>query len=231
MIKMKNNREYTAKVKFYPWVGNKYECGIKGFDKDGKIVYGTPDDPGKKVLVLGESHYCDNLADAVFDLTQIIIADLIDPNSEWEPYKNTYTKFIKSLTGYTDDLEFEDKKEAWEHIAFYNYVQVPMTGARISPTTEEFKKSEEALWEILKIHKPDLIIVWGTRLYNNLPQIGKQLDDIKIIGDTGDNTSIEIWSYPTEDKTVPIMGITHPSAGFEVEFWNKVITEFIENHK
>ena len=224
---MENEYNFSDKVKFHPWVGDKYECGIKGFDENGIIVYGTKEDPGKKILVLGESHYCAELADAISELTNKIIKDLIDPDSEWEPYKNTYTKFIKSLTGHLDNLEFNDKKEAWEHLGFYNYVQEPMTGARISPTSEDFKNSEKAFWEILNELKPDLIIVWGTRLYNNLPQGGKQLEYFTVQNKYGDDIYIEIWSYEIDGKNTPIIGINHPSSGFDTKFWYKVIKGFV----
>lgn len=224
---MKNKYNFSDKVKFHPRVGDKYEYGIKGFDENGIIVYGTKEDPGKKILVVGESHYCAKEDDAKPEITINTIRDLIDPNSEWEPYKNTYTKFIKSFTGYTDDLEFEDKKEAWEHLAFYNYVQVPMTGPRISPTTEDFKKSEEAFWEVLNELKPDLIIVWGTRLYNNLPQGGKQLEYFTVQNKYGDDIYIEIWSYEIDGENTPIIGINHPSSGFDTKFWYKVIKGFV----
>ena len=233
---MENKHNFSDKVKFHPWVGDKYEYGIKGYYKKGKIVYGTPDDPGKKLLVLGESHYCANLADAISELTKIIIADLIDPDSEWEPYKNTYTKFIKSLTGYLDYLEFDKKKEAWEHIVFYNYVQLPMTSARISPTTEDFKKSEEAFWEVLNELKPDLIIVWGSRLYNNLPQKGEQLEDLKIFhfdSEFGNDQEIfiETWSYNLKEKDIKILPITHPSAGYSTELFYDIIKTFFYKYK
>ena len=45
---MENKHKFSDKVKFHPWVGDKYEYGIKGFDENGIIVYGTKEDPGKK---------------------------------------------------------------------------------------------------------------------------------------------------------------------------------------
>lgn len=229
---MKNKHIYSDKVTFHPWVGDKYEYGIKGFDENGKIVYGTKEDPGKKILVVGESHYCANLADdksKLSKLTKKIIADLIDPNSEWEPYKNTYTKFIKSLTGYLDNLEFYDKKEAWEHLGFYNYVQKAMIGPRVTPTSKDFKNSEEAFWEILNKLKPDLVIIWGARLYNNLPQEGKQLEDFTVQNKYGDDVYVEVWSYEIDNKDTPLIGINHPSSGFDTKFCHEVIKGFVNS--
>lgn len=228
---MENKHKFSDKVKFHPWVGDKYEYGIKGFDENGIIVYGTKEDPGKKILIVGESHYCAKKEDAIPSITINTIGDLIDPNSEWEPYKNTYTKFIKSFTGYTDDLEFEDKKKAWEHLSFYNYVQEAMIGPRVSPTFGDFKNSEEAFGEVLNELKPDLIIVWGNRLYNNLPQGGKQLEDFTVQNEYGDDICIEVWSYEIDNKYTPIIGVKHPSSGFDIEFWYEVIYIFVENYE
>ena len=47
-------------IRFKPWVGDRYGCGIVGYDANGKIIYGTENHIGKRVLVLGESHYCAN---------------------------------------------------------------------------------------------------------------------------------------------------------------------------
>ena len=108
-------------VKFKPWVGENYETGIH---------------QGKKLMILGESHYCANPeTEATEDITIKVIEDLLDPFSEYEGYKNTYTKFAKAVVG---EKQFSDetKKEFWQHVIFYNYVQTAISGARVSPTTE-----------------------------------------------------------------------------------------------
>ena len=40
---MENKHKFSDKVKFHPWVGDKYEYGIKGFDENDIIKYGTKD--------------------------------------------------------------------------------------------------------------------------------------------------------------------------------------------
>ena len=215
-------------IRFKPWVGDKYAIGIVGYDADGKIIYGTENHIGKKVLVLGESHYCANPeAEATPFLTINIIADLLNPDSEWEAYKNTYTKFIKSLIGCEEYLTPQEKEKAWQHIVFYNYVQTPMSGARVAPTAEEFKNSEKAFFEVLQTYKPDVVIAWGNRLYNNLPKGGKQLNDLNIATGRFAGNSTELWSYNLNGNDIPVLPITHPSAGYSIGLFNSFFRELI----
>lgn len=196
-----------SNVKFLPWIGTNYKEGIKG----------------KRILVLGESHYCANESEAVATLTQDIIKDLFDENSVHEGYKNTYTKFAKALVG--EDLQFSEREAVWNSVAFYNYVQFPISEARKSPTAEEFLNSEAAFFNILNDLQPDYIIAWGKRLYNNLPDKGNQGVDLVVPNEE----PIETWTYILENKaTVQVLGITHPSAGFSWDWWYKMIDTFIE---
>lgn len=213
---IKSSTEFDAElgkdrdVHFLPWVGEKYKDGI-GFDKNGIIQY-DKDTPRKKVLVLGESHYCANESDATPDITRKVIEDFLNPSSEWEPYKNTYTKFERALAG--KELDASNKIELWNHIAFYNYVQEPMKGARFAPTEEQYKKSEKAFWKVIEELTPDYIIVWGIRLYNKLPEVGYRYQ-----GDVSDDL-YDLWVY---NKTTLVLPIYHPSAGFDWYYWHNVI--------
>ncbi len=193
-------------VKFLPWIGAQYTKGVWG----------------RKVMVLGESHYCASPDEATPEITRDVIKDLLDPNSEHEGYKNTYTKFERALAGKV--LTPEEKKALWDSFIFYNYVQVPISGARVSPTVQDFLSSEDAFFEVLEEYRPDRIIVWGKRLYNNLPQKGYQLLDIT----TATGEKIETWAYKTASgHVVQVLPITHPSAGFDWEYWHEVIKAFI----
>lgn len=221
---MKNSSTFDEKtiksmnsvVKFKPWVGENYENGIH---------------KGKKLMILGESHYCANPeTEATEDITIKVIEDLLDPFSEHEGYKNTYTKFAKAVVG---EKQFSDetKKEFWQHVIFYNYVQTAISGARVSPTTEQFRNSEQAFFEILSQYQPDLIIVWGKRLYNNLPQQGTQLPDLQISQGIYAGESSEVWSYTIGGKTIALLPITHPSASmFELQYHKDLIYQFIEKY-
>lgn len=191
-------------TRFKPWVGENYRGGFAG----------------KRVLVLGESHYFADVKDARENVTAEIIADLYDPDSPHEPYKNTYTKFVKAMTG-KSELTAEDKRSFWNSVAFYNFVQFPISGARIAPSASEFADSAQPFFQVLEQLKPEIVIVWGSRLYNNLPHGGSQGDSVQ----APDGQWIEIWNYFLNDGgKVLILPVTHPSAAFTPEYWNKVIS-------
>lgn len=220
-------------VRFLPWVKSKdFQSGIY-YDKDGSLQYGDTNCKGKKVLVLGESHYCANESDANLHLTQGIIEDLISPQTltewkeNWEPYKNTYTKFERALTGKELAVGAE-KQSLWTHVAFYNYVQRALTGPRKPPSASDFKVSEAAFFVILNVLEPDFVIAWGKRLYNHLPCCGQQGKNVEIEVD-GKHYSFETWIYTTANgKQIPVLGIRHPASAFSWKFWTHVLRAFIQ---
>ena len=214
-------KKLSMKIKIAPWVGSNYEKGIIGYGENGTIIYGTEQNKGKKVLVLGESHYCANKEDERLTLTQEIIGDYINPKSVFEPYKNTYTKFVKSFSGVFGKLNNQIKKDVFSHLVFYNYVQKTMSDKRIAPNMADFKQSEDAFFEVLETYNPDIVIVWGKRLYNNLPQKGRQLDDL-VVMDNSNEQYIEVWSYNVNGKDVIILPIKHPSSAYKTKFFNDV---------
>lgn len=189
-------------IHFLPWVGKRYYEGIGG----------------KKILVLGESHYCAKPEDDTPFVTRKVIENLLDPAAEHESYKNTYTKFERALAGKV--LDWQGKVDLWNSVIFYNFVQRPMTGPRISPEPGDFKDSYAAFFEVLEEYRPDCIIVWGKRLYNNLPQEGHQGPDLQL----PDGTFQETWIYTLSGgKRVHVMPVLHPSSGFSWDFWHEAI--------
>lgn len=192
---------------FLPWIGRHYTQGISGL----------------KVMALGESHYCGRPEDDVPSITNDVLKCYLNPSYEFEGWMNTYTKFIRALSGdYT--ISRETSAEWWDRILFYNFVQVPMTGPRQAPTEQEFRASDASFFEVLSNYRPDIIIAWGSRLYDNLPNKGYQGPDLRL----PNGTSTETWIYEHPDgHKVHVLPITHPSAGFDTEFWHKAIEDFI----
>lgn len=224
---------------FIPFVGDEYENGLI-LKEDGTIEAGTEENKGLKVMVLGESHYCgDECAECGLasscekkecrTFTQNVLKHYLDylngkEGVEFEPWMNTFTKFGKALTG-----KDERSIEIWESVIFYNYIQRAMNAARTRPDSDDFKNSEKAFFEILQKYKPNIIICWGNRLFNNLPNKNGEYGKIIAIGERKYYT----WHYQLKGFKASLLSIYHPSIGFNWESWNKVIVEFFKtiNHE
>lgn len=203
------------KVFFSPWIGENY--------KSGGIF-------GKKILVLGESHYCDgcdkcagNAANAedleCSDFTKNVVQKII--NGESSRWTGTFRKFERSLVG--EETTVEKSKEIWESLAFYNYLQVAVTKAREAGDWYDYEKSEDAFFEVLDELQPDVIIVWGvTRMYDDMPEKGWEKGEDMIV----DGRVIKNGWYTTNNgKRIRTIWVNHPSSAYSWDWWNKVIAK------
>ena len=111
------------RVRLTPWIGE---------------IYSTTGYAGKRILALGESHYCEKASDATEDITQKVIADLFDPQSGHEAYKNTYTKFAEALLG-RNCLSFEYKERFLEQHRLLQLCPGADDGSAYSTFTEGFQ--------------------------------------------------------------------------------------------
>ena len=200
-------------VRLKPWKGTHYDSGING----------------KKILVIGESFYCSEeyikkLPEGT-SMTDKIVKDYLairkgeyrENNGGWT---NTYLKFERSLT--CKETTPEESQEIWDSIAFYNYLQVPMSGARESGSTIDYRNAENAFFEVINELQPDLIIVWGVgKLFNNLPE-----DNWK----WGETLEFDGWPIKNgyyqlnNGEEVRCIAVYHPSTGYQWDWWYKVIS-------
>ena len=193
-----------SKIFFKPWVGSEYYSGG---------VY------GKKVLVLGESHYGDT-PDTIEETIGTIKEFVYD---YWgAPYQQTFLCFERALAG--REINQNEREQLWNSIMFYNFFQKSTTGPRTAPDMVAQKESEEAFRELLEQYQPDAIIVWGVRLYELLPGWDGTETLIQI-----ENESTRVWKYNIIGKTIPAMSVHHPSAptGKDWTYWHQFHKAFI----
>ncbi len=77
----------------------------------------------------------------------------------------------------------------------------------VSPSEEQFERSLDAFIEVLEEYKPDLIIVWGARLWEMLPDIGRKGEENVL-----DNGNGQFYYFKVGDKEIPAYSIYHPSS-------------------
>lgn len=190
-------------VTFSPAVGEHYQEGFKG----------------KKVLVLGESHY--DVSNDEKDITKIVIQRFqeyqLGKGESFAHWMNTFTKFARSFDN--KELEGNQVADFYDSVAFYNYVQESLDESRKSPTKEQFANSEKAFFEVLEELQPDVIIVWGHRLWDNMTANNVEYDE--------DND--EYYYVLNNGKKVLTVGIKHPSANnFSYESAYAVLKQYFD---
>lgn len=204
-------------VFFKPWVGKDYDSGG---------IF------GKKILVLGESHYCGgcnncgNIANSG-DCSQFTTEKCIKPylNGESGRWGATFKKFEQTMV--TGDIDNNLRKSIWNSIIFYNYLQVSMHTAREGGIWEDYRQSDRGFFEVLEKYRPELIIAWGvSRLYYNMPGGDRWIaGEDKVV----ENYSVRNDYYKLSDGSkVRIIWIYHPSTSFTSEWWRKVVLPEID---
>ena len=211
--KEESEEDKNENIFFQPFVGNNYGKGLFG----------------KRIMVLGESHYCDKgCIDCgkfskhrdCMNFTNNVMHDYLDKDKTHEKWMNTFKKFERSLVGYETDVE--DSERIWNSVLFYNYLQVAMGGPREAGTAEQYQRAEAALFEIFKKYQPDYVIVWGKRLHANMPSIGLQ-DRPDIIVD-GNHIVNGIYT----PYNIKVIVVNHPSVGYSWDYWHRAICEFLK---
>lgn len=137
-------------VNFLPFVGEKYYTSRYGV----------------RVLVLGESHYGSE-EDNCADFTQRVIRDYA-----YVPGLAFFSKLTNVLRGQCDWPTDEERRETWQHVAFYNFVQSFVAGeARVAPTTAMWAAAQAPFEEVVRELEPNVILVLGSRLWNNVAEL------------------------------------------------------------
>ena len=210
-------------VFFRPWVGEDYSTG--GIFK-------------KKILVVGESHYCGNEEcegncgflvssdEECYEFTNNTLKKYLSGYKDtWTP---TYRKFERSLYVNEDGTTtLEDSNKIWQSIAFFNFLQVAMTKARKAGTNEDYEEGQKAFLEVIEELQPDLIIVWGVRLFEKLPGIKDGWiwgDLLEFEWNDGQKKKINNGYYQLKnEKKSRVIAVYHPSVGYSWDWWHKVI--------
>jgi hypothetical protein len=206
-------------VFFKPRVGSEYDSG-------GMF--------GKKILVVGESHYCGNEvcgecgnpenAGECADFTTDTVNSYLAGNDTCGRWTSTFRKFERSMVGH--ETSPGESARIWDSIAFYNYLQRAMDAPRQVCSAEEFADAEQAFWEVMEALQPDVMIAWGvTRMYDNMPggDAWQRAEDIVVDGYHVRNG----WYTLRSGKRVRAIWVYHPSSGYSWSWWNKVIEKVL----
>lgn len=178
-------------------------------------------------MVLGDSHYCGedckecgaNFNCHCNEFTSDVVRAYLDQDNEREGWMSTYLKFERSLVNH--ETTPEDSARIWNSLLFYNYLQVAMQSPRQAGTPEQYRAAARPLFSVLDQYQPDVMIVWGVRLMNNLPAENWEDGPCLVV----DGYEIQNGYYKlASQRKVHAICVYHPSVGYSWDYWHRVIS-------
>ncbi len=204
------NENTFKHVRILPWVGDNYRSSENVFRQKTLILGGSQYSPGHENFDTEEGR-------AEWQgFTQDVVHYYFDDNIKGK-WKSTYTSFINSIFGCSSD--FEQRERFFDSIIFYNYLQ-EIAGASSSEAGNYdygAKQHFDSFLEIITEYEPEVIISWGAKVWNGLPNDWGY--GPAVIGDpvTIDGRNLgSVFSYPFRDKIIRLIGVHHPSIGYDV---------------
>ena len=189
---------------FFPWVGDDYSTG--GIFK-------------KKILILGEAHYCETPENcggckpgARNGCNEFTIDRIREQFSPTGKKHAIYTKLAKLFLNCHESVNNDDKIRFWNSVAYYNYIQTSVSDqARVAPNSEMWNLSKKAFNDVMDYLKPDFLLILSYRLWDNLP--GQAGIDWPVGPEIQINDSTEkTWIYKGAHKETLSYVICHPSS-------------------
>ena len=128
----------------------------------------------------------------------------------------TFTTFINSAYGRTATAD--EKRRYMDSVVFANFLQ------RSEGTSADEKHNElfnapvnvEALTQTIRETRPDVVVVWGSRVWEAIPW------------DMGfgraEKVTDDIFRYPFEGRSFLLVKLHHPSQGYPAEASHRILT-------
>lgn len=212
----------VSQIFFDPWIGGDYGTANSLFSK--------------KVLVLGSSHYCGSCSDCgdraaqpeCVEMTQKVVRHYLEGKTE--TWFSTFSTFINSIYGRRASAD--ERKKFFSSVAFYNFLQNSAGEDPKSASRFNFYDSRhlEAFYEALDITDPDVVISWGAKVWDALPNnwrnYGEALrgQDIIYCCETFNN----YLTYPFKNgKTILLIGVKHPAMGYGRAFHHNIFSRLL----
>ena len=189
-------------VKFNPWIGSAYRQAPLG----------------KRILILGESHYdwdADNPIDRDAETTIKVLQDQMGYN------KAFWTNIVMTFLAHKPTLE--EKVSFWDSVAFYQFIQSSVGfGPRKRPSEEQWAAGETPFFEVLGFLQPQLVAVLGYKNFEKLPN--RNAEGGPAIPNFPD---VETCRYSYSGGSSLAIRLKHPSSGYSSSYWHGPVSQAI----
>jgi hypothetical protein len=176
-------------VRFAPWVGSQYAEGFCDL----------------RILLVCESHYGDKEHERPTATPEIVKALALGekhPRATGKLRRHPhFTKIMCAVKNVRNSFSSAQKKEFWNSVAYYNFLQEFIRGSRVPPPKDAWERGKSAFTEVLDVLAPDLIVCFSARTGGLIQPLA---------------------------GSVPVAVVNHPSSRFAYSRVNPVIAALIE---
>lgn len=181
-----------------------------------------------RILLIGESHYQnDATAEEIYDpnFTKYVVNRAARGELKHSAfYSNTELALIGSAN--------YNSQKFWENIAFYNFIQRPMSNSKDRPNEKDFQKAAEVFYQVMDELQPTICIFLGMSAAEFIRTYSLENKKEEFNGWRIENNKVGRYlkkylvyksKYPTA------IFIKHPSAYFSYEGWHQFIKQLAPN--
>jgi hypothetical protein len=143
-----------SNIRFDPWLGDGFSASAH------------------KILILGESHYNDAEPNENQNFTDFVVKRFV--SGAWN--HRFFTGISRVLSGLSAWETRSARKDIWQHLAFYNYIQeIVAKECRLGYSREKVIAYHAAFKEVIEQLAPHYVLVFSKRLWLDMEQ-GKPLN-------------------------------------------------------
>lgn len=200
--------EKSKTEQFKPWIGEHYGAS-------GKF--------GKRVMILGESHY--EWLDGQ-TLTANWTREFIENGIKGKQHK--FRSRIEATFLGRPPLSTAEAEEFWHSVAYMNYIPVSVgKGASARPTEEMWAAAVPRFAALIEEHTPRLLVVLGRPLWRRM-HFSFEMDG-RLERHSDDPGEHRIWRYRYNNgETMLTCAIKHPSRAFNATKWHPFVSAMLE---
>jgi len=199
---------------FHPWIG---------------AEYGSVGIHGRRLLILGESHYESNPGEVNVATQGTLTLECIQRAIQGDAGFGFYSKIADAVSGETLRTP-EQCSGFWKRVTFYNYVQRLLNTAGERPSKADLSSAAPAFFDLLRLVEPDAVLVTGKAVWDAISQFFPP--DARSIQTIFDQPSCTYrWEGITSSPILATHTV-HPSFRFHVKFtdptWQSRIARFVK---
>jgi hypothetical protein len=203
----------TTNIKWKPFIGDKYHYGING----------------KKILIIGESHYHNGTTKSIekvnkSNFTNLVVQEMAIKKNYWS------TKFFQNLHRTLKGTDDFNGLTFWNKLSFYNFIQRAMNSNKERPKKLDFIKGWDCFFNVLEDLKPSICLFAGTSSAKYFRRAAKNHPNIEIIQSV--KMSKLNGTYPKYYKIrkglneIDLFFIKHPSSFYSWRKWRSLLKKY-----